>query len=106
MAQRKKRHFRIRTSSPTTARRFRNFIRLYGIRALARDITVHEATVQDWSSGRKLPSLPNLTKLIAFSESLLNRAKPPEDIFGDGRPLTFTDILDYRVESFGERPKP
>jgi hypothetical protein len=68
-------------------------------------MTVHEATVQDWSAGRKLPSLPNLTKLIAFSESLLTRAKPPVDIFGDGRPLGLNDILEYRVEEFKERPK-
>jgi DNA-binding transcriptional regulator YiaG len=106
MRRNNRRHFSIRTTDPTSTHRFRNFVTLFGIHRLANDLAVHESTVQDWKAGRKLPSHANVAKLVRFSESLLTRATPPEDVLGDGRPLTLDDILHSETLEFRERTKP
>jgi hypothetical protein len=107
MGSRRRRQFKNRTSSPAPARRFRNFVKLVGVHRIARAIGANDSTVQGWSSGRTYPNVANICAVIDFSESLLTRARPPEDVFGDGRPLEFRDIVDFRHVGFEERkPNP
>lgn len=104
-ARNEKRTFRIRVTRPESSKRFRNFVALYGVGRLAQAVGVDLSTVNNWKHGRKLPSDENKAALVLLSERML-QAKPPADIFGDGVPIRYADILDSRVTEFKERAKP
>ena len=100
-----KRTFRIRVTRPESSKRFRNFVTLYGVNRLAQAVGVHPQSVADWKNGRYLPTDEHKAALVLLSERML-AAKPPADIFGDGVPIRYADILDSRVTEFKERAKP
>jgi hypothetical protein len=101
-----RRRFRIRTTPPEASTRFRNFVTLYGVNNLARDIEVDPKTVFEWKSGRALPCDWNKAKLRELAVAMLADAKPPYDIFGDGKPaVTGDDFMVAKRLEFRERAK-